>query len=87
MFDDRDDVPGDLVDGSNEEEWRRKFCSDTGHTMECVTETVDAMASLMSKVCSAHGAPVDKILELMTVEQFGVALQKILRSKGCGCND
>jgi hypothetical protein len=86
MLDDREDTPGDLVHDGNIEQWKQKFCEDTGHTMECVDETVNDMAQLMSKVCDAFGGiPVEEIIEQMGVEQFDKHLRAILAFKECEC--
>ena len=86
MLDDREDTPGDLVHDGNIEQWQQKFCDDTGHTMECVSETVNDMALLISKTCNAFNIyQVDEIIEQMGVEMFDKHLRTILSTKECDC--
>jgi hypothetical protein len=78
----------DVVTEQNEEMYRRAFGIATGHSMECVTETVNDMAALLASVCEAHGGlPINEIAEQFTVEQFDIALRKILDNKDCACNN
>ena len=86
MLDDRESTPGDLVHDGNIEQWKQKFCDDTGHTMECIDETVADMAQLVFKVCILFNIyQIDEIIEQMGVEQFDKHLRAILATKDCSC--
>ena len=86
MLDDRESTPGDLVHDGNIEQWKQKFCDDTGHSMACIDETVNNMANLLAKTCIAHGdVPIEDIIDKMGVEQFDKHLRTILNSKDCNC--
>ena len=87
MLDDRESTPGDLVHDGNIEQWKQKFCEDTHHSMECVNETVNDMAQLLSKTCIAFNVyQVDEIIEAIGVEKFDKHLRAILETKDCYCN-
>ena len=86
MFDDREILDGDVVHQHNELEWRQQFSEDTGHSMECIEETVTDMANLMAKVCSAFGnLPTPEIVAKMQPEDFDIHIRAILNSKDCNC--
>lgn len=87
MLDDRNTGEGDEVTKFNEATWRKKFCEETGHSMQCVEETVNEMAQLVSKVCHSFGiVTVDEFIEkAIGVEKFDKHLREILNDKKCNC--
>jgi len=88
MLDDREDTPGDLVHDGNEAQWRQKFCDETGHSMECVGETVTGMAEIAAAAANAADAELylEDIINQMGVELFEKHLRNILAAKDCECN-
>ena len=88
MLDDRETTQGDLVHDGNIAQWKQKFCDDSGHSMECVDETIIDMANLLAKTCiSFGGIPPEEIIDKMNIECFDEHIRAILNSKDCSCND
>jgi len=88
MIDEIETVEGDVVHDGNIAQWQQKFCDDTGHSMSCVSQTVNDMAELAAKACGAFGGvPVDELVEQIGVEEFDKHIRAILKTKECNCND
>ena len=87
MIDELETVEGDVVHDGNIAQWQQKFCDDTGHSMSCVSQTVNDMAELTAKACGAFGGvPVDELVEQIGVEEFDRHIRAILKTKDCSCN-
>jgi len=88
MIDEVETIEGDVVHDGNIAQWQQKFCDDTGHSMTCVNQSVNDMAELTAKVCTAfNGVPVDELVEQIGVEEFDKHIRAILKTKDCNCND
>ena len=77
----------DIVTGENEALYREAFCVSTGHSIECVNETVTTMGKVMASVCKATNTnSLPQIIENMEIEVFDHHLREILKQKKCDCN-
>ncbi len=74
----------------NELQFRQKFTDEVGHTVECVSETIDDMLSLMAKTYLSHGIPEEfAVTDAMTsleLDESELHLRSILSQKECECD-
>ena len=75
----------DIVTPNNEALYRKQFAAVSGHSMECIEETVEMMGKVMAGVCGKIGAPVNEVIDKVGVEEFEKHLNAILDSKDCAC--
>lgn len=75
----------DVVTKANEEMYRRQFAAVSGHSMECIEETVEEMGKAVAFISKEFRAPVDKVLSGIEIEQFEKHLYAILDDKKCNC--
>jgi len=78
----------DVVTPMNADMFRKQFSVTSGHSMECIEETVLMMAKMMKGVCDNADLPpnaVHDILADIEIEIFEKHLSTILDQKKCDC--
>jgi hypothetical protein len=75
----------DEITQENIEEFKDKFSTSTGHTKDCINETVEAMKGLIVKVCRDKQADLQGVLDSIGTEAFDNHLREILAGKKCNC--
>lgn len=78
----------DIVTPMNAELFRKQFAVTSGHSVECIAETVSLMAKVMTGVCAASDVPPEAIQDIIAgvdIELFEKHLLAILDQKDCDC--
>ncbi len=74
----------------NAHRFRLEFCKDSGHTYECVEDTVNDMLMLMAKSARVFNIPIEyavgSVYNNIDVDLFHDYMCKILSTKLCECD-
>lgn len=69
----------------NEQEFRDQFCTEVGHSNECVDDTVHEMSLQLKEYAFSKRIDPSAYLKSLTVEEFDQKLKHLLMIKACNC--